>query len=193
MGDFLPAVDLGAGRAVAPCALGPAVWVTCPAGSYSTAVGASNSTTCTPCPAGSDSASSGRAECLSLTTSTTSTSSTTPAPLSTVVVSFVAAVQMSAADFDGVKAGYIAGVAVALGRAEADVRIVSVVSAIGRRRASARALVKTGVTVPAEEAESVSRAVTPDNLNAALGSRGITVAEVTEVSTAAAASTTTPT
>jgi len=108
------------------------------------------------------------------------------------IVSFKATVQMSIAEFDAVRADYIAGVAVALGRAEADVRIVSVAVmatgkrrsretsvATGRRVAGDRAVVETGVTVPAGEAESVARSITADLLNSALRSRGITLAEVT--------------
>ena len=45
-------------------------------------------------------------------------------------VTFFAAVQMSASQFDAVRADYIAGVAVALVRDTGDVRIVSVVEVL---------------------------------------------------------------
>ncbi|KAJ1494579.1 hypothetical protein T484DRAFT_1927105 [Baffinella frigidus] len=96
---------------------------------------------------------------------------------------------MSAAQFGAVRADYIAGVAVAFGRAESEVGIVSVVEVATRRRLlSVSVLVETAVTVPAEEAESVASSVTPDNLNSALGSRGMTVEEVTDVAVSTAGS-----
>jgi len=72
---------------------------------------------------------------------------------------------------------------------------VSVVEVVTRRRLlGVSVLVETAVTVPADEAESVASSVTTDNLNSALGSMGITVAEVTDVAVSAAAgsSNTTP-
>ncbi|KAJ1471093.1 hypothetical protein T484DRAFT_1845263 [Baffinella frigidus] len=183
-----------------------AVCLPCPAGSYSIAVGASTSTTCTRCLAGSywSDASGACTSCPHFSSSVEGSGDITDcvcdaghtfvgdACLSTAIVSFKATVQMSIAEFDAVRADYIAGVAVALGRAEADVRIVSVAVmatgkrrsretsvATGRRVAGDRAVVETGVTVPAGEAESVARSITADLLNSALRSRGITLAEVT--------------
>ena len=111
------------------------------------------------------------------------------------IVSFVAAVQMSVPEFDAARADYIAGVAAALGRAESAVAIVSVEGVVTRRRLLADSVrVETAVTVAADEAESVARSVTADNLNSALASRGLRVAEVADVTVSAAggADSTTP-
>ena len=102
------------------------------------------------------------------------------------IVSFVAAVQMSASEFDSAWADYIAGVAVALGRDESAVEIVSVVEVVTRRRLlDVSVLVETAVTVAADEAESVARSVTAESLNSVLAVRGIRVAEVTNVTVSA--------
>ena len=95
---------------------------------------------------------------------------------------------MSAAQFDAVSGDYIAGVADALNVTESEVNITSVEEVVTRRRLlGVSVLVETAVTVPAEEAESVASFITPENLNSALGSRNMTVVEVTDVAVSAAA------
>ena len=94
---------------------------------------------------------------------------------------------MGVSEFDSARADYIAGVAVALGRDESAVEIVSVVEVVTRRRLlDVSVLVETAVTVAEDEAESVARSVTADNLNSVLAVRGISVAEVTNVTVLAA-------
>jgi hypothetical protein len=108
-----------------------------------------------------------------------------------VVVTFTASIQMSAAQFDDVSDVYIAGVADALNVTESDVNITRVEEVVTRRRLlGVSVLVETAVTVPAEEAESVASSVTPENLNSALGSRNMTVVEVTDVAVSTAKPTT---
>ena len=95
---------------------------------------------------------------------------------------------MSQAEFEAKATmfAYIAGVALALRVAETSVSVVSVVEqSSGRRRKLLLtwAMLETSVVVSAEEAEAVAGRITTDNLNSALSSAGISVDEVSGIST----------
>ena len=128
-----------------------------------------------PCSAGFTGADGG--PCVARVVGPTATDASTA-----VTVTFKASLQISATEFLGKQGDYIAGVAAALGRAEADVSVVSVVEVVSRRRLLALSvLVETAVLVAAEEADAVAGAVTAAILNDALAAHDMTVSEVTDV------------
>ena len=100
-------------------------------------------------------------------------------------VTFKASVQMNYWDFDVTtqRGAYIAGVASALGRAEADVSIVFVVQVLNYRRRLLKEYVEveTDVLVPPGEAEALALSCTCETLNAALASQGMTVSSVSDL------------
>jgi hypothetical protein len=105
--------------------------------------------------------------------------STTPAG-TTATVTFVATLQMTAAEFNSTQQIlYKTGVAATLGVSIHAVVIGSVTEIVARRRLLATTIeVETIVTVPAEDAEAVSQAATSENLNTALEGGGIVVEEM---------------
>jgi hypothetical protein len=103
-------------------------------------------------------------------------------------ITFSVRVQMSQAEFmaEATSAAYISGVATALRAAETSVSIVSVVEqSTGRRRKLllTSVMVETSVIVTADQAEAVAGRITTENLNSALSSAGISVDEVSVIST----------
>jgi hypothetical protein len=104
------------------------------------------------------------------------------------VITFSAEVQMSKAEFevDATSLAYVSGVADALQVAKPLVTIRSVVQmAEGRRRQLlfARALVETRVTVLSDLTEAVVGRITAENFNAALLSSGISLTQISDIST----------
>jgi len=103
-------------------------------------------------------------------------------------ITFSARLRLSQAEFEAqaTRAAYISGVAGALGVAESSVAIVSVVEqSTGRRRKLllTSVVVETSVIVAADQAAIVADRITTDNLNSALSSAGISVEEVSSIST----------
>ncbi|KAJ1490359.1 hypothetical protein T484DRAFT_1935230, partial [Baffinella frigidus] len=154
---------------------------------------ASSGKICTACLSGTYKDFGGAAECSSCPEKTPQSVPGSTAVGDCVVaistITFSARVQMSEAEFEAeaTSAAYILGVATALGVAETSVSIVSVVEqSTGRRRKLllTSVVVETSVIVSARLAGAVAGRITTDNLNSALSSAGISVDEVSGISTA---------
>jgi hypothetical protein len=119
---------------------------------------------------------------VSVDSSSTPLFSTTPGPaLSMSTVSFTTTMTMSLATFDSTKREqYVVALAQALSTPVANVAIGLVTENVSRRRLLVTTIeVETTATVPAEDAESVSAAVTAENINGALASTGMAIDSVT--------------
>ena len=109
-------------------------------------------------------------------------------------VTFTAVLEIRAEDFaaDSVQESYRSGVAAAVDVDVADVFIISTQAFAGvRRQVDQYTQVETGVSVGPSSEERILKALTVDNLNAALGASGVVYAisdKLTSAGTAAAAS-----
>jgi len=146
---------------------------------------------CSACPGGTFKESSGAEGCSSCPSTSMSlpgSSSEEDCGAAFSVITFSATVQMSKAEFDvdATSLAYISGVAAALQVAKYLVTILSVVQlTAGQRRQLlvATALVETRVTVLFNLTEAVAGRITTENLNAALLSWGMSLSQISDVST----------
>lgn len=193
MGDALVAVDLAidvANTCVLP-SLPPHVLPILPMDIPSTVCSAPTTTpvpeptttTSTPVPEPITTTSTPVPEPIATTSTVEGLVSTTPvATQSMSTITFVITMAMSLAEFDSTKRGeYMAGVAQALAVPLGSVAIGLVTETVSRRRLLVTTIeVETVVTVPSEDTGSIEAKVTPENINGALASAGMTVDGVTQ-------------
>jgi len=116
------------------------------------------------------------------------TTTTTPEPSGMSTISFTTSLVMSLVEFDSTKRDeYRTGIAQALSIPVSSVTIGDVTEtvvrrrllSIGRRILTTSIEVETIATVPSEDADSVSAAVTNEDINGALASSGMAIESVT--------------